>query len=198
MDCPGCSQPISDWKKSHSCGWKQGSTGYGEQVPAHLTDARCSFTTDGRRCDLVGTVSSGGGDAAKYYCLWHYGILSDVSRNTPVIFAEWRDYIAPAYPDSVWSLDPGLLWDRMNGRRTWKEKGPRTVNNTEDPVLSKRCSQLVNDILSRRITRENYIEELRKLDKEYPGIGFDASVSDLAAHWGLEGYKTPVGAKSQC
>jgi len=46
--------------------------------------------------------------------------------------------------------------------------------------MSKRCTELVTRKMNKEIGLPEYIEELKKLDKDFPGVGFDRSAMELS------------------
>ncbi len=47
------------------------------------------------------------------------------------------------------------------------------------------CARIMEDSRSRKINKHTYLEELEKLDEEYPGIGFADTIFKLRMRWGI-------------
>ena len=80
-----------------------------------LTDLRCVWLTDGRRCLMTGTIGT-----TQLRCTWHYGGLADPRGMANAdSFADWLDSYREARYCSVWShAHPVALWSWIRGLDT--------------------------------------------------------------------------------
>jgi hypothetical protein len=151
-------------------------------VSQHYQNPNCSWDTGHIICQMLGTQSAGGGDTAKYYCAWHWRVLAGVPNNV----AEFSEFILQrkkSAPESIWVRYPDITWERVQGfKKPWPStklvrRDPEI--DAHDPMLAKRCIDLIMRRVERKITALEYIDDLRVLDRDYPGLGFSESIKEL-------------------
>ena len=98
-----------------------------ERHLAYLEKHLCSFQTSGRRCQIIGGISSGTtGPIKERWCAWHYLTL-DNSRSQQSFndFKEYRENDRETYP-SEWLhadlyIEDEIAWQATLGKTTYTE-----------------------------------------------------------------------------
>lgn len=70
-----------------------------ERYVSKFEALRCKFEHFGVQCKLMGDISPGNGDGAKFYCPWHLKIITtSPDLNTFHEFGEWLEEYIDQYP----------------------------------------------------------------------------------------------------
>jgi hypothetical protein len=69
MECADCGAPLSPKATRCRCGWTSESKA---QKSHPLGYPQCAWEGDGSRCKYPGSMSSSGGEGAKYFCGSHF------------------------------------------------------------------------------------------------------------------------------
>jgi len=97
MKCPDCSKEI--FRATYcNCGW----------VKPEKRLGLCSWSTYGKPCQMLGTISPTIRDDGKWFCLWHFHCLSDTKMSTN------RKDFARVYPFKEFDRAEEY-WDRTQG-----------------------------------------------------------------------------------
>jgi len=124
MECPECSEHVSQNQRGCPCGWVKGSVqGRGGQyrapnippegtVPCNIGGRitwvkSCYFETKGKKCQWVG--SCGG------LCRWHTEVINSPEMNTREEFLDWCAIHEIELPEKCWNI--------VRGHGRWLEAG---------------------------------------------------------------------------
>lgn len=89
IDCPECNKKIIAESKNCGCGWKKS-----ENSKSH--DARCFFILNGKRCSLLGTMSSATHKSDGWLCRYHFETQDDFHKSSG-----WLEFVEKQFHEII-------------------------------------------------------------------------------------------------
>ncbi len=84
--CGECKQALASNVTRCSCGWQMTQT--------TVTDYRCQYHSNDRRCPLPGTICPYPYSSAPWYCFGHWQSLSDPKASEAILLDAEKNYQA--------------------------------------------------------------------------------------------------------
>ena len=129
---------------------------------------------------------------------------ADLGSDPDITIALWKDtlkvfpYEVAQEAARIWLFE-GNKWFPVLAEfikvcgEVWQKKSNTTtstptiedlkVRDRASKTMTRKCNELVEKRMKKEISMVEYIEELKKLDRDYPGLGFDLSALKLTQEY---------------